>query len=748
MVKIKNPIQINDWSIETLLCVILAFQMSLWGSIGLDLIGIEIPIIRQIFSHISLTFMPGILLLRVLKLHKLGTAETLLYSTGLSLSTLMFTGFIMNIMYPYLGIYEPISLVSLLFTLTVVTLILFFFAYIRDKEFSNPDFIDLNEVFSPSLLLLFLIPFLSIFGTYLVNYYDNNILLMSMIIIISFLILLNSYIPSKIYPLAIWVIAISLIYHTTLISEYLNVNDVLGEYKVAESVIKYSYWDWTYFSNNNSVLSINILAPIFYHIYDLNLTYVFKIIYPLLFSITSIGVYLISNSLINNKKISFMSSILFIIIYPFFYQVPLICKQSIAEIFLVLLFLSIFNNGLELLPKSFLIIIFSMSLIVSHYGISYLMMFSLLFILLCSVAVMNEKIYRILDNIHIKVKNEKLFLSLKEKNNISLNFTILFFIFTLGWYMYISGSSSFNAIVSIWHYISNTLIEDFANPEHSRGLYIITKSEASIIHSITKVFYFISQFFIIVGFFNTLWNYNKYRFDLKYILFSLYFLIILFAAIVVSGFSVMDPRRLYHLSLFLLSPFCIIGGSTIYELIYIFWNKCYHNKFLEDPSHFLAVFLSIFLLFSTGFMYEITNDYSTSISLSQESINSYDDISVIANFYGSYIVAQNVFSGKWLDKNMVHSEKVYKGDDMILYPSLCIYNNIDPSNIIKFDDTTQNIGAGYVHISYLNILGIGSTWSNTLQKRTAYNFSDIHFLKHTDRIYDNGGSSILWKNDA
>src|SRR5690606_35897853 len=144
---------------------------------------------------------------------------------------------------PYFGIFEPISLVPLILTLSAVISILSFLAYIRDKDFSNPDFFDLNEIVSPCLLILFLIPFLSVFGTYLVNYSSNNILLMSMIIVISFLILLNNYIPSKFYPLAIWVIAISLIYHITLVSEYININDVLREYKVVDSVIEYSYWN-------------------------------------------------------------------------------------------------------------------------------------------------------------------------------------------------------------------------------------------------------------------------------------------------------------------------------------------------------------------------------------------------------------------------------------------------------------------------------------------------------------------------
>ena len=62
----------NDWEIKKFLSVILSIQLALWGVIGLDAMGIQIPIIRQLIGFIYLTFVPGILILRILKLHNLG----------------------------------------------------------------------------------------------------------------------------------------------------------------------------------------------------------------------------------------------------------------------------------------------------------------------------------------------------------------------------------------------------------------------------------------------------------------------------------------------------------------------------------------------------------------------------------------------------------------------------------------------------------------------------------------------------
>lgn len=80
--QINNPLQINDWEIKKFLTVVLAIQLAVFGIIGLDAIGLQIPILRQLIGFIYLTFIPGIIILRILKLHKLANIETLLFPVG------------------------------------------------------------------------------------------------------------------------------------------------------------------------------------------------------------------------------------------------------------------------------------------------------------------------------------------------------------------------------------------------------------------------------------------------------------------------------------------------------------------------------------------------------------------------------------------------------------------------------------------------------------------------------------------
>ena len=95
---------------------------------------------------------------------------------------------------------------------------------------------------------------------------------------------------------------------------------------------------------------------------------------------------------------------------------------------------------------------------------------------------------------------------------------------------------------------------------------------------------------------------------------------------------------------------------------------------------------------------------------------------------------------------MNNKERVYRGDLVQGYPSLTIYGGTDGRRIQSFDTTTKKIGHGYVQLSYANVVeGVGSSWYNPLQRRTAYNFTDVYpLLADKSRIYDNGGSEVLW----
>ena len=723
--------QINTWRAKKSLRIVLSIQLAILGLIGLDALGLSIPILRQLTGFIYLTFVPGILILRILKLHKLGNIETLLYTVGLSIATLMFTGLFMNAVYPIFGINKPISFVPLMITLSIVVLFLTILSYLRDKNFAEPELIDTGDLSSPMVLFLFLLPLLSILGSQLVNSYHNNVLLIILIPILAIMPLLVSFnkLPKKLYPLAVFVISLSLLCHSTLISKYIWGWDINIEYYFANLVLANSSWDISIRSNINAMLSIVMLAPIYSLILDMNLTWVFKIVYPLLFSLLPLGLYKIYNEQ-TNSKISFLSCFFFVSFEFFYFNAPTGGRQEIAELFLVLWILLLVDKNLSIVKRSILSLIFMASLAVSHYGTSYLYMF---------VLVSGWLILKVRRYVRPNERNE----SITSSTSI-----IIFITFTLAWYMYISSSSAFNTIVHIGDHILSAIITDFLNPEASQGMKIIlTGGSYCLMATLERYIQMIAQFFIVIG---VIWllkcelkGKKEFRFGETYIAFALMWFVLDTASIIIPHFAEqLNAWRIYHLTLIVLAPIGIIGGIKFLKLLVSISTFKFKNYYSSSaPLKFISIFLLIFLLFNTTWLYGIAGEYPRSlraIALHQKAINEGDDIGK-NEYYAGFYTDYDVFSVKWLSKNRDENTKICA--DMVRRTLIFTSYGMMPGQCVMTNKTLLDnsyLYLGYPNIRFNLMYGPGGTEYWYLSEISST-------LSTADLIYNNGGAKILVK---
>ena len=727
----------NDWEMGKFLKVVLAIQFAMWGAIALDAIGLQIPIIRQFIGFVYLTFVPGIIILRILKLHKLGNIETLLYTVGLSIATLMFTGLFMNTLYPIFGISGPISTVPLIITISVVVLVLSILCYIRDKDFTDPSFIDVKDVFSPPALFLCLLPFLAIFGTYLMNFYHINIVLMFLIVILGIIAILigfDKFIPKNLYPLAVFVIAFSLLFHGTLISMYMWGYDIHYEYYISNLVIANSLWDSTVHSTVNAMLSIVMLAPIFSDICGMSLTWVFKIIYPLLFSLVPLGLYRVFQKQ-TNDKIAFLSCFFFMSVSAFYRSMPQLARQEIAELFLVLLILLMIDKNMNKTKRAFLFIVFGISLAVSHYGLSYIYMFCLISAWLILVLRDSPAIQRLTDYFFTKFsryKSEKLtgnpVSTNVENRTISSTFVLVFITFTLTWYMYISSSSAFDTIVHIGDHIASSIFTDFLNPEATEGLrMMLAQPQPGLLHEVNRVINYLNQIFIIIGGIVLLLKHRELKFEKEYAAFSMVNLVICFGAVSVPFFaSSLATTRLYHITLFFLAPFCVIGGITVLRALSKTFRVAWTNNSVRSSLKVLSVYFMIFLLYSTGFVCGVAegNFHSISLNSTMDSPRFND---------------QEVLGAKWL-YDVKSSNPIYADDYRRLLLGSFEWGQV---RTITFDiDQIQDdsyIYVGSLSIEKKEILLIDRK-SARRAKVKYINSSQI--VDDRNKIYANGGAEV------
>ena len=257
----------------------------------------------------------------------------------------------------------------------------------------------------------------------------------------------------------------------------------------------------------------------------MNLTWVFKIIYVFIFSLIPLGLYKLFKEQ-TNEKIAILSCLFFVSFYVFYTEMIQLARQEIAELFLVLLILLFVNSKMNNATKSLMLVIFSFSLIVSHYGLSYIYMLLLISVFVILIFVDKPKFKKRFDLLFKSNRIEDSRSFLIENKNITLNFVLLFVVFLIGWYLYISGSDTFNTILNIGNNIAVNFISDFFNPTAAQGLSIIQSSASTPLHEVWKLLQYFTQFLIIIGIIALIFKKDKINLILNTLFFQ--FVVFLF----------------------------------------------------------------------------------------------------------------------------------------------------------------------------------------------------------------------------
>jgi len=340
---------------------------------------LDIPVLRQISGFIFLTFIPGFLILLVLKLNRLGLLEKIVLSVGLSVAFSMFFGLAVNSSLLALGYTKPLSTVSLLISFSTATVILAVIAYIRNKDitFSN---LKLSAKEKALLIVPSLFPLLSIVGMHIMNLTDNNVLLMVLLFLIPayviFIAFYQNKVPQRLYPSLVYLIGISLLLMLSLRSNHIIGSDMHEWYYIFQITLDNLHWSILGPGILDACLSISLLPSIYQMFLNINLEYLFKVLYSLLFSISPLVVYIISKKYIGGFY-AFIASVFFMAQTTFLWTTG-ISNTNMAILLFALAIMVLFHDGIGGVTSRLLFIIFATSCIVSHYSTSYVFLFILL----------------------------------------------------------------------------------------------------------------------------------------------------------------------------------------------------------------------------------------------------------------------------------------------------------------------------------------------------------------------------------
>lgn len=753
------------------------FWILLFGLLNIILVlfNIQYFYLRAIFSFIFLTTIPGLLIMLILKIRNVDFWEYLIYVIGLSITFLLFSGLAVNYILPWLHITDkPLSLMPLLITLNIILSIFGIFAYIRNKDLSLevrfPKLNWLNKIFFTFPIIF---PILSILGAISLNNGGPNYFTMIMlggIAIYAFMVILfHNKLNENVYPWSILTISLSLLLMLSLRSWYISGFDISKEYEVFQITKEKMLWSMTNFNDiYNACLSITILPTIlssFLHIRD---EYIYKFFFQVLFSFVPVGIFILLNELKINKKLAFLSS-LFYVSNPWFIDpMTTIGRQEIAFFSFILILLILFENKLTTISKWILLLLFSVSMVVSHYSTTYVAL--LIFIISYILLKLSNFIKRFAAEKFI-ITN---FLGANTKTNIINGFYILFLLVsTFLWYFLITKSSSNvmdftkytiqntqnilnkdmkNAIIDqLFSLNSNTMNIDAykkyyvaQTAEYKKNKYLSLydassykdfkivpktyptleiKNEKifSIVNEVYKITLIFIELFLFAGTFYMIYKNSKKNVLLKkeYICLCLAGEILLMAMVILPYVSIgYNFDRLYMQIMFPLGLIEVLGGIAILNLLF---------KRHELSIQILTAFLIISFLYTYGFIWQLVGGKS---------------VSWLNNFGYSYSQAYSyktdVVSATWLSEipgePFIYATLPGRNILWAYGKKHNIYNGIFPSTIDR---------GAYIYLTYVN----------TIEKIVNFSYKGIflgyeypiRFLDNNKNEIYNNGQSIIYK---
>lgn len=709
--RMSNLYTMRKWRSYSFIALILILQITVYFVVYVD-----IPIARMVVCFLYLMFVPGIVILKLFALKNLDITEKALFSVGLSIAFLMFTGVVINEIAR-----APLSLNLLIFSInTIIILVGIIGTRRNDSGLTRVSQLNHSKWFFLTLLTISLFV-LGSYGVIVVNTSGNSFLLLLLILTISIVVSLvfisERIIPSNSYPLILFVIFICTLFFVSvsypLITKYIvGRGDQWIEYYAFRLTETNHFWDSTATSSpytpvlfpTYSMISVTILPLIFSTITGLDGSAIFKFLYPLVLSFTALGTYKLYQTK-TDSKVALLATFFFITISVG--KGAGSSKQLIAQLFYVLLFLLLFKKDISASKRNILFIIFGAGLVISHYALSYIFLFTIIFNFLI-LALIN---YRRTNSFSA------------HQTRLHLASVLILITITFSWYIFVNSSATFNLLSDEVHTVTSNLWQFFNLESRGTALEGLGLAQTpTIFHRISSILFYLTEFLLVLGFVKLITSKNKTsKFGIEYkVIAALNMMIIATNILLPKIADTFLMERFYQTTLIILAPLAVLGGKTIVELIP---NPNFRK--LYTPLLVFIVFIPLFL-FQTGFVYEVTNVRSWSLPLS---MYRWDDLEL----YGFIVNAQEVTGAQWLPE-YTNQTTVYMYSDIVSrFNVLTGYGMIERGRVFYLSNTTRLASNELIYLANVDLVNKGYI----------FNISVISpILGNQNKIYSNGGCEI------
>lgn len=685
---------------------------------------LDIPVLRELLAVPFLLILPGLLLLFLLKLDKLGLAEKIILTVALSVTFLMFFGVALNQICLELGHSKPLSTNTFVPSLSIVLLALTIWAYRRNKQaFSSFPFrVELSNKSKLLLTIPAFLPLLSILGMRLLNTSNDNMLLITLLadlipLSLILLVIFGRKISSDTYVLAIIMIGFALLSSTWLRAEHVLGHDVHSEYYLYHVTSLNGYWGSEYVNlldpyavQLSSCLSITILPATFQSFLDVSWEeYLFKGVYILICTLTPLAIFILARKYLG-KLLAFLAAVFFMTQLEWM-DTAAGPRTNLAIFFCAVTIMVLFHDRIGGISKKGLFTVFVASIIVSHYSTAYLFLFLLLFVFLASMIVKKHVIPR----------------------HITLVDIALIAVMTYLWHDVLT-QGAFSGATNFMSRLASNMDNFFSADSRDADL---GKAAGQGLEGpfdfIRLVVSYTALLFVATGILATLARRKNIvsipklshlspeplqaKFEVEHLLFTLGCGALLAATVILpfvtEGYGM---HRVYSTTAVGLSIFFIVGGIMLARFVHI------------NSSLVVLLILIPYFLFVSGAIYELFGEHNVK-NISSEHID----------LQHMLVHDQDIQSAKWLSDN---TENVSRIDTPDRYTrETLISQGLVPPIVVRFDKIPYHKEVlGHLYLNHYNVANGKMIWHGAVLPMT--DFSETFESKN--RIYVNGESEV-WR---
>jgi uncharacterized membrane protein len=336
------------------------------------LAGLQRLWVAELFLFGLLLVLPGVLLLRALRVPGAVVASSPVYVPAASLAVLIVSGLVVDVVGPLVGVSAPLRTVPLAVGIELVLVGLFAASFRAPAGTAIPW---RAIAVPPWRCWPLLLPLVAAVGALRLNTgHSSSIAVVAVVgclAVLAWAIARAPRLSDTFVTVVVYAVSLSVMWAYSLRGALVYGFDISTEYHAMHETVLSGVWHFSHPGDAYGALpAVTVLPAELHFLTGASDLMVLKLLYPAITAMFPVGIYSLGRKVIESRWALVAAS--FIVVQNTFAQeLPALARQEIALVFFIAALAAIFESRLSNLSRLALAAIFGLGMVVSHYSTTY-----------------------------------------------------------------------------------------------------------------------------------------------------------------------------------------------------------------------------------------------------------------------------------------------------------------------------------------------------------------------------------------